>query len=287
VAANAFDVGGGYVDLRIQGADATDTVNAKFYYPSTVTGANETALTLQYYDGTAWAVVRSSGGGAPAKDTTNDLDGTVSGGRFAVTFDDTSTPKVTELTGTVFTAAGSPNQPPVAKCANVTVAADATCTANASVDGGSYDPDGDPITVSQSPGPYPLGTTVLTLTVTDSAGASASCTATVTVADETAPAVQCVAANNPGGGTPNSRAGFYRVSAQEACLTASLRLGSYTLADGETIKLTEAPGSAGVTLLNAMGSIRHFKVGAGQATITAVDSVGNAATAACPVPPGK
>jgi len=81
------------------------------------------------------------------------------------------------------------NAPPVARAKNVTVASEANCMADTSVDDGSYDPDsGDTITVTQSPaGPYPLGNTTVTLTVTDSHGASCSATATVTVVDQTAP----------------------------------------------------------------------------------------------------
>lgn len=52
--------------------------------------------------------MQSSGGTDPAKDTTDNLDNTVSGGRFQVTFDSSSTPGVTELTGTVFTPTVSP-----------------------------------------------------------------------------------------------------------------------------------------------------------------------------------
>jgi hypothetical protein len=78
----------------------------------------------------------------------------------------------------------------VAICENVTSSADANCEADASIDGGSYDPDGDAITVEQTPpGPYPLGTTTVTLTVTDAGGLTDQCTADVTVVDITPPEI--------------------------------------------------------------------------------------------------
>ncbi|MFH1220003.1 MAG: C10 family peptidase [Candidatus Eisenbacteria bacterium] len=86
------------------------------------------------------------------------------------------------------------NRPPVAVCANAIVNADAACMATATIDDGSYDPDGDTITLVQSPaGPYPLGTTSVTLTVTDEHGLSAQCTADVTVRDVTPPMGICPA----------------------------------------------------------------------------------------------
>ena len=68
---------------------------------------------LRYWNGTGLVPVIGSGGAAPVKDTTNNLDGTVSGGRFSVTFDATSTPSIMDLSGTVFaivedTTAGPP-----------------------------------------------------------------------------------------------------------------------------------------------------------------------------------
>jgi hypothetical protein len=90
------------------------------------------------------------------------------------------------------------NMPPVAVCKDVNVSADGSCTSNASIDSGSYDPDGNPITIVQIPaGPYSPGSTLVTLTVADSFGASSSCTATVTVVDQTPPSVGSVTA------TPN------------------------------------------------------------------------------------
>ena len=75
------------------------------------------------------------------------------------------------------------NRPPVAACADVTVSIKgSTCSARASINNGSSDPDGDKLTLTQSPsGPYSLGKTPVTLTVADPYGGSNSCSATVTV----------------------------------------------------------------------------------------------------------
>ncbi|HKG21263.1 MAG TPA: HYR domain-containing protein, partial [Blastocatellia bacterium] len=96
------------------------------------------------------------------------------------------------ISGGCIGACGTPNQVPVAQCMNVTVSAGSDCTANASVNNGSFDPDGDPITLTQSPaGPYQKGTTAVLLTVSDPRGATSQCTATVTVADTTPPTITC------------------------------------------------------------------------------------------------
>jgi PKD repeat protein len=84
----------------------------------------------------------------------------------------------------------APNLAPIAICQDVTVEAGPDCVASASVDAGSYDPDGDTVTITQNPaGPYPLGDTLVTLTVEDAYGASDTCTATVTVQDNTPPLI--------------------------------------------------------------------------------------------------
>jgi hypothetical protein len=86
------------------------------------------------------------------------------------------------------------NQPPVAVCQDVTVYADENCQADVTAeqaDGGSHDPDDDPITLSLDPaGPYPLGNTPVTLTVSDGQ-ATDMCTATVTVIDDILPVIAC------------------------------------------------------------------------------------------------
>ena len=56
------------------------------------------------------------------------------------------------VTGACLGACKPPNRVPVAKARNVVVTADDTCGATASVDDGSLDEDGDPLTITQSPG---------------------------------------------------------------------------------------------------------------------------------------
>ena len=112
VAGTTIDTGAGVVDLQITGADPSDAAAVNFYYNSTVSGITEQDLILRFYDGMAWVPLLSSGGASPVKNTTDNLDGSVSGGRFTVVFDDTSTPRVTELDGTFIAMA--PNDAPTA-----------------------------------------------------------------------------------------------------------------------------------------------------------------------------
>jgi hypothetical protein len=110
-----FDSGGGFTDIAVQGADANDRIDAFFYYPSSVTDAAEIGLQLLWFDGVTWRPVTGSGGVESAKDLTDNLDGTVSGGRFFVRLDGGSQPSILDLAGTVFAVTGQPvNQPPVA-----------------------------------------------------------------------------------------------------------------------------------------------------------------------------
>jgi uncharacterized repeat protein (TIGR01451 family) len=83
------------------------------------------------------------------------------------------------------------NQVPVAQAHDVTAtSAIAGGSANASIDNGSFDPDGDTLTITQSPaGPYPHGNTPVLLTVTDTNGATSQASAVVTVTDAVPPAI--------------------------------------------------------------------------------------------------
>ncbi|HZS46659.1 MAG TPA: choice-of-anchor Q domain-containing protein [Blastocatellia bacterium] len=98
-----FDVGGGFIDLRVTNPGATDSVTANFYYPPTIVDPNESNLKLFFFNGSGWQIVKSSGGIDPVKNTTDNLDGTTSGGRITVVFDSTSSPMLSQLTGTIFT----------------------------------------------------------------------------------------------------------------------------------------------------------------------------------------
>lgn len=94
---------------------------------------------------------------------------------------------------------GSPpsNNPPVAVCAPLVTETDPGACERASIDpadldGGSYDPDGDPITLRLNPlGPYPAGVNDVWLVVTDDPGDSDSCQTTVTVEDNEPPTAIC------------------------------------------------------------------------------------------------
>ncbi|SEU16475.1 immunoglobulin-like domain-containing protein [Stigmatella erecta] len=85
------------------------------------------------------------------------------------------------------------NHPPVARCEARNVCAGPACVAEASVDNGSYDPDGESLSYSQSPaGPYSIGQRAVTLTVSDGSEAQ-SCSAAVRVRDCEPPSIVCAA----------------------------------------------------------------------------------------------
>jgi hypothetical protein len=148
-----------------------------------------------------------------------------------------------------FELQGVCNRPPVAQCQDVVASADANCEAAASVDDGSFDPDGDPITLSQEPpGPYALGATPVTLTVVDSHSASNSCSATVTVVDDTPPQIICPADIVTNAATPAGVTVSFAPVASDNCSIASV---------------TSAPASGSV-----------FPIGTTTVTCRAIDGAG-------------
>lgn len=114
-------------------------------------------------------------------------------------------------------ATPTPDQPPVAICQDVEVnAAPGQCGADASIDNGSYDPEGTELLLSQDPsGPYPVGDTLVTLIAFDGE-LSASCQATVTVIGEnTSPTV--LSCNSPATITPPEAPISFTATAVNAC----------------------------------------------------------------------
>lgn len=142
------------------------------------------------------------------------------------------------------------NHPPVAVCQDQSVCASpTTCTASASVDHGSYDPDGDSISLAQSPaGPYAIGSRAVSLTVSDNFS-SASCSASVNVRDCDPPSITCgstVQAECTGNQSATVSAGA--ADATDSCSTVSVSgpgLVSYPL--GETPVTYTATDAAGNT----------------------------------------
>lgn len=94
-----------------------------------------------------------------------------------------STPNAYTLTIPACALNCNTNQLPRVVAHDVTViAANVGGTAEASIENGSYDPDGDSLTISQTPpGPYPVGVNSVMLTVLDAYGAADQATASVTV----------------------------------------------------------------------------------------------------------
>jgi hypothetical protein len=128
---------------------------------------------------------------------------------------------------------------------------------------------------NDAPNPFTPGTFLVTWSADDEVDPVVTAQQTVTIVDTTPPRVSCVATRRPTGNA-------FRVSASDQCDTPVIRLGDFVLANGEVVQIQET-GQPGVRLINDTrdGSIRHFLVGKGQATITATDASHNVATAAC------
>jgi len=181
------------------------------------------------------------------------------------------------------------NQAPVAVCQDVSTAADpVTCTTAADVDGGSYDPDSDPIVLTQSPpGPYPLGVTPVTLSVEDDGGLSDSCSAVVTVVDGASPVVEC---NAPTGIVPPDAPIAFTATATDACGSATAEVTAFdcfkTTKKGKRIDKTGscevAIDGATVTILDSGGVGTTIEW-----TVSATDGSGNTIDNVCSVVVGN
>lgn len=176
----------------------------------------------------------------------------------------------------------SGSQPPTALCTDLVLFASDECLADASVDGGSFDPDGGPITITQlPPGPYSLGLTVVTLVVTDDQGAENSCMTTILVRDTTPPDLQ-VAVTPVALWPPD-----HRMVDIDVLVTATDNCGSPAVeliaVESNEDADNDIQGAAIGTPDNQF-KLRAERMGAGDgrlysATYRAVDSSGNSATA--------
>jgi hypothetical protein len=143
---------------------------------------------------------------------------------------------------------------------------------------------GTPSFSNNAPASFPVGPTVVTWTAADVAGNHATATQTVTVTDTVPPAVTC-ASVHPGKHGDDGVGVFFRVSAQDACAPPpTIKLGSFTIANGETIQITPTH-RPGVKLVGTEGkkNVRHFKVGFGENVVRATDGSANVASAVCPL----
>ena len=177
------------------------------------------------------------------------------------------------------------NLPPVALCMDVTVPTEpGVCQADASIDDGSFDPEGGPIILTQDPpGPYPLGNTLVTLTVTDSLGFATTCQATVTVEDIEPPEVQC---NAPAMIIPPDAPITFMATATDNCSVSSVVINDFDCfkftKKGKRIDKTESCAvlveGDKITILDTGGVDDHITW-----SITATDGSGNETTSACEV----
>jgi len=194
------------------------------------------------------------------------------------------------------------NQPPEARCVDVTVGADATCSANASIDDGSFDLEGDAFTCTQAPaGPYGLGTRTVTLTCADDQGRSSFCTGTVTVADSTPPIVTTSGATKPLW-PPNHRMVAIDVAAACGVTITDNCAGSLFLASAGMILSAASDEQEDATGLGdgltcedvvlsrsaAFLAVRAERLGAGNGRVYTIqfnvrDPTGNATAASCRV----
>ena len=87
------------------------------------------------------------------------------------------------------------NRAPIAICQNITIYADANCSAiisNNSLNNASYDPDGDNLVYTlDNNSSFLIGNNNVTMTVTDPDGETDNCSATVTLIDTISPFIQC------------------------------------------------------------------------------------------------
>jgi hypothetical protein len=171
---------------------------------------------------------------------------------------------------------GSCNNPPVARCRDVTVPANGMClgpVATEQVDNGSFDPDGDSINCTLSPsGPFGLGGNAVTLTCTDPSGAMGSCTATVTVVDQTPPVVTPPADRTVAICTDSAQVAVGQATATDNCATGLMPTGEVIALNGVPIS-PPIPVTGGEATLSIGTNTIQWTVSDGTNTGTADQTV--------------
>jgi hypothetical protein len=171
------------------------------------------------------------------------------------------------------------NRAPIARCANVTVSADASCLGSVpltSIDSGSTDPDGDPITRSVSPvSPYTLGTNSVTLTIADNQGGTSKCTSIVTVEDTSPPVFGTITNTTTTLCDPNGESLHVAVpTATDNCVHPPLVTGQVIASSDPTLSLPiNVNTSNGTVTLSAGTHTIRWTATDGPNTTTATQTV--------------
>jgi hypothetical protein len=191
---------GSFMDLQLIGASSDATLIGGFTTTAPVTDTPR----LLYHDqaSNTFAPVSGSGGEAPVV-TVDAATGVTS---VAVIFDGTSTPSVTELTGTVFVMSNSA-PPRIETPDSIVAAADDGNGAIVRYRARATAANGKPVTAACAPASgsvFPVGATTVTCLAIDSTQLTSEATFTVTVNDTKAPRLdlpgkQVVEATGPAG----------------------------------------------------------------------------------------
>ncbi len=185
-----------YFDVQ---TTATYAGNIEICFSYDDTGCDDTDLRLLHHEDDSWIDVTDY----PVDTANNIICGNV-------------------LDLSLFVMVAYHNETPSASCQDVEVPTDpGVCTTHVSVDAGSSDADGDPLTLHQSPeGPYQLGSTEVTLTVSDDQGGAAECIATVTVVDQEAYTLTCPESRIAECAGPDGASVSFSATAEDNCTEA-------------------------------------------------------------------
>ena len=133
------------------------------------------------------------------------------------------------------------------------------------------------VITNNAPALFAIGQNLVTWSASDGIDPIVTARQMVTIAavDTTPPTVSCMAVTPPGR--------TFQVSAADDCGgRLTIRLGTYSLANGELMQIQET-GQPGVRLVGTVGAdgFRHFQVGRGEGIVMATDAAGNVARAVC------